>query len=1317
MRASLRVLAVVVVLASALAFAGWRTPTTVNGTPYDVQVTDAGIFTVTAQGAGATNSAFATDGGGFNVFAQIVANASGAWIPSGGCLTSVFVRSVNQTCAYPSGALLGTTHSAVAARTTQSGRAYVGMRLGTSGPATVYTSPSGGTVSDWVPLVGLDISQYALLGSPLSALRVGAADYAVFGGNSNAVIFRDSALLSALDLGGPAPTDLWLYEGAGKPSAAVIVNGNLLYVPDINAPAVGRTSVPVPAAAGTTNTVSFNWNEGSDAGRGFGMLTGSNDMWGAVPDPTGTGANWIVRSGPGWGANELKRVACYGAKFCAAIRNVTGSPNVAWYFNDSPPAVMNMPSPTVPEGSSVTIAAVGADSDGDPVYFTWAVGALNGAALTVTPTGALTSNAEILISTTDAGTFCSPSVTVAVTPTISDGWAAHDTVGQPGTITVQRTRGISPPTIGGPPLISLDTAAAALTPVTASAASVGCPPQGYQWSLSPGAMGVGIGLVTDGGATALLDPPAGFCGTDAGPFAVSVIGLDPVANSTSVSTNVQVVRTTPPLPPSVGPPLVTINPAGVPAVASATPPGSGCPPQSYQWTLSVGAMGAGISLVSDGGLNALLVPPATFCGVTAGPFAVNVASVDAVGTSATVSTNVQLVRTTPPSTPVVMPTMIALGASDSGFALTASPGDGGCAPQSYAWSLSDPLGTGATLMSDGGPVARLLSPSGFCAADGGAAVATVTVQAVDPVGTSAGATVAVTVSSNGAPGAPTVTPPMVSLRPGGPPAKVNAQFASTGCVGQDFAWTFGLGTDAGLGFSVDGGELTVVPPPYFCSPDAGQFSATVRATNAFDASVPVPVPITLKPWGPPFAPIFAPATVLQDAGTSRQYAAGNAEHFCQSTAGFPSVLTDWSLDSGVPGVTLTATANAATVTAPDCVSGTAVLSAQRYLANDPANRSGLGSLTIDIGTYLAPIGADAGISVTTVAAPGAGVRGVVDYSGFNCPGLRNVTAQIDIVPAGGGPVVASGAFDAGPWSLSIAGGCNGGSYTGAAQLLENGQPTGTRVSLTPFSLPQVGTAVGPLNRDTLPVTCESGLDATLELAQVPGTCTAAETVWERRQGSPPLEQDVLRGTTVSVRSPAGTGLDELVGQSLVWDVTVDAGGGNLAQEQRSVRLVTEPFITVTHQPQQLRFVEGETLGVQATLVSSASCAVRSLVIKSSLASLSYLEGSARLDGRTVPARVVEDGVLEVGPVALDAHATAKLTWLGRVPLSPKIAFSTEAVLNGQRVSVAADAPAAPARACGCSTSTAGSLVWLTLFAAGYGFRRRVRSKRFRESPP
>lgn len=1305
MRALLRTFALVLAGVSAITFAGWRPAVSITGTPSDLAVADAGLFAVSAGGAGPTNSVFQCDGGGnCGTYATLPNPTVGAWIPSGGCFSVVQGQTIRQICPPAGTQALGGVGSAVRVRTTggiPSGRTYIGMFNAGAAPIAIWTSPTGGTVNDWLQIsqAGVGVPAQAAMG----AVRVGPDDFGVIAATTNAYAFKNASMLSPIDTAG-TPSDIWLYDQSGKPAAVFIVGGNLLYVPDLTNPDAGRTSAPVPAAAGPTNTIAFDWNDGSDAGRGFGMLTGSSAMWGAMPAPGAAGLNWSPRTGPGWPINELKRVSCFGAQFCAAIRASSVAANVAWYFNDSAPVLVMVPSPTVNEGNNVGISATTFDSDGDPVYVSWALGPLNGAALTATPVGGDPSNSGLTIATTNAGTFCTPSVQVTATPTLSDGWAVHDTPGSPSVITVQRTRGPSAPTVPATFTLNSDGGAQALT---ATPPGAGCPPDSYQWSLSPAAMAAGIGLVTDAGTTALLLPPVGFCNTAAGPYAVNLVGTDTVGVSSQVSTNVQIVRTTPPEIPSVMPSTATVDSdgGGVPFTASANM--SGCPPQSYQWSLPGPALGAGITLVSDGGSTAFVHPPPGFCGISGGPFILSVAAVDAVGASMNAGASFTLQRTTPPDRPNVLPASVTLGLPDASFLLTASPAATGCAPTNYGWSFNDPSDSGFTLAFNSGPIAQLVPPSAFCGVDGGSAMGTVSVTGIDGVGPSTtAATVSVVINPNASPGPPTVSRMNVGLTPGGPTELVNASFSATGCAAQGFTWNLGVGADAGITLNVDGGQLTLVPPAAYCSPVAGQFDVSVAATSATSVSNAIPVAVTLSPWGAPLNPLFDAGTYQQDAGTVRSYGLALPEHLCAAAP----VSVAWEFDAGATGATLSSTSNlSATVSAPDCVNGIAQLSAQRFLSTDTTTRSSRVSVDIDIGTHLDPIGADAGLAVTSMASPGSGAEGTVSYSGFRCENLRNAQARIRLFPVGGGADVAVGVFDGGPWELAIAGGCNGGTFAGLAELLENGVPTGTEQPVPSFTLPSIQAAVGPLIEDRVTVTCEAGLNTVLELEQAPGACRATETIWAMTEGDEALvTQNPLRGTTVNVQSRLGLGLEELVGQDLVWDVSADAGSGNLARAQRGVHLVAEPFVTITHQAEHTRVSEGDVLGVQATLVNGTECTVSSLMLRESLASLSYLEGSARVDGRTVPASA-EGGILTIGPVELGGRATAKVTWLGRVPLSPKVVFSAQAVLHGETVSVDATSQPISPRGCGCDSS-GGAFSMFALLGALLLARRQRKPK-------
>lgn len=240
--------------------------------------------------------------------------------------------------------------------------------------------------------------------------------------------------------------------------------------------------------------------------------------------------------------------------------------------------------------------------------------------------------------------------------------------------------------------------------------------------------------------------------------------------------------------------------------------------------------------------------------------------------------------------------------------------------------------------------------------------------------------------------------------------------------------------------------------------------------------------------------------------------------------------------------------------------------------------------------------------------------------------------------------------------------------------------------------------------------CGEPARVTLTQAFPPGTCQTPEVTWvqQKQEGSPALEQDVLSGATVSLAT-RDTGLDSLVGRSVVMQVTASVGPDNEASQRLTVPITVEPFVKVRRRTELPAASETGLVGVSVDLVNTTSCGVTGVSYVERLEGLTYVEGSAKFDGQPIEA-TWESGALTVTGLTLAGEATGKLTYVARPHLVGDRRMEGEARLGGELISIReASEPQVPVSGCGCSGSGPGPMLWALGALVAAVRRRRTRS--------
>lgn len=522
----------------------------------------------------------------------------------------------------------------------------------------------------------------------------------------------------------------------------------------------------------------------------------------------------------------------------------------------------------------------------------------------------------------------------------------------------------------------------------------------------------------------------------------------------------------------------------------------------------------------------------------------------------------------------------------------------------------------------------------------------------------------------------------------------------SGCVVPALTWS--VSGDAGFVLMPGAGNtVQIAPPVKFCSASPQTFQLT--GAGAPDASVAVPV--TLNPWGAANPPAFAVGT--QAAGTSAMYVPQAAvTHACATTAGFPGTDLVWSgIDAGGnPTITVTPGTAALTVTSSDaCVGGSVTAQARRSVTGTaPAQISATaGQLDVTIVPSWQPITAatpfDAGFFYD---APASLLRG--DFSvGTNCVADRGLTATVLVDRADGGLVTARINLPVpGPWSVPIPGGCNGGNFVALASLIDDG---GTAIGPQPrfaFSSPRLPAHVPPLVETEAPVSCAGGAGGTLNLALDPADCAAQKFSWA---GDAISASDGGPRATFAV--PAND-LQAQAGRTLQFTITASVGAGNTDTQVRSVKLVPERFVEVTHRSDVPVAREEESLGVEVTLTNPTACAVSGVTLREALGGLKVVAGSVHVEGAPAESTATAD-VLEVPNLSIAARGATKVRYLARVPLLSAARPLGVVTFAGTDVTVQTGLPG-PAAGCGCTSAPVGALAFAAIAWALLRSRRQKR---------
>lgn len=589
------------------AWAEWQ-PVSLPGQPVDLQVYDAGHVVFTVQGGaspGAYEQVFLPDGGSGGGTSRLASNVIGAFLDSNGCLGALdaFGQQLwTGGCGTtgPSGMDQPNRLRGTSAFT----RYAVGVD-NTTNPQVFYGTAGGG----WAPIDDTAVPLSTLFtgnAGPLSAVRVGSVDYAVFGSEllpPFLVLIADAGIVRGVDYDVAQPRDVALFAHGAAPGAFVVPSdGGLEWTRDVTSADAGFAPASLPGGIADVVGVSFTREGGDSVAGGFGMATvrfdgGTSGVIRAVPHPSRPGELWTpsTRALPsGLAPVSLGKVACAGPTFCAILLPSTAANNVLLYWNNAPPALEPVPTLQVDDTQALAFTVDAGDPDGDPVYVAW--GPADGGTYPVLVQSSDPDGRQVVF-TPDAGAFCgTTSTSFDFTARVSDGLAAH-TSSFPVTLVVNHVSNAATPALDRSQVDVL--AGGPTEQVQATPGVGGCPPQGFVWREVTSA---GVTFTADGG-TATFAPPLNLCDADGGLGEYEVVALDGPDASTPARVSVRVRPWGPPLPPVFASPVKQV--AGTDAVYRSLDAGHVCetapqfPEVTIDWLFQAGAI-PGVDVLANG---------------------------------------------------------------------------------------------------------------------------------------------------------------------------------------------------------------------------------------------------------------------------------------------------------------------------------------------------------------------------------------------------------------------------------------------------------------------------------------------------------------------------------------------------------------------------------------------------------------------------------------------------------------------------------------------------------------------------------------------
>ncbi|MFY2558621.1 hypothetical protein ACN469_13415 [Corallococcus terminator] len=589
-----------------------------------------------------------------------------------------------------------------------------------------------------------------------------------------------------------------------------------------------------------------------------------------------------------------------------------------------------------------------------------------------------------------------------------------------------------------------------------------------------------------------------------------------------------------------------------------------------------------------------------------------------------------------------------------------------------------------------------------------------TVFASDGLGTNdRQAMVTVRIENTEGPEAPGVLPLQGTTTAGGSPLVFSASPGAGLCESVDYVWSEPPGQPL-LVTDAQGRSATFNPPEFVCSATGARYTYEVWARDRGQKpSAPTAFSVEVRPWGKPAAP-FALNAVRQVTTGNTVVLSPESLHACAATVGLPRVETVWRLQGGAvpPGLTVKdaagnpvdftapVTASALQVSASNCdVTSLTLVARNRMTVDEVVVDGPEASVRVEARPEAEDVSA-ASLDLTMKVTGAQDVEATLGTS-LRCPSVYKLKARMFLESADGVRLASQVVPVPGAWRFQLPAVCSATTYTVRGELFSDaGTPVEAGRARQTLTAEARAVALGEVDGEALVARCGEGAKATLTQRIPPDACTDANVSWSQ-EGGPALTQDELSGLVVTVATRE-TGLQELVGTSVTLRVTADAGGGNAATRVHSVPIVAEPFVDVTHSTESASGQETGLVGVVVELSNTTDCAVTGLRYVERVEGMELVPGSVKVEGATLAEQSVEGG-FQVEGVALAAHTTSTLTYVGRPRLLSSPRFAGEVFLNGVPVSGAVSRE--PPSSCGCSQGSSGAAL-LGLLAVAQWLRRR-----------
>ncbi|QRK05565.1 hypothetical protein JQX13_36220 [Archangium violaceum] len=636
----------------------------------------------------------------------------------------------------------------------------------------------------------------------------------------------------------------------------------------------------------------------------------------------------------------------------------------------------------------------------------------------------------------------------------------------------------------------------------------------------------------------------------------------------------------------------------------------------------------------------------------------------------------------------------------------------------------------------GDPVVFQVTPGAICQRE--AHVGTFLVRAADGLPAhDASKTFQVYVKHTRAPGFPSVVfpdgrevpsgPVAIELAAGGAPLLLRALGGDTTAAGCRIQkrWEPRFSGTGVPSLEQDGGTAVITPPRVFCQAGGGDFGFRLQVEDEGGLSTFRDYKVHVAPWGQPNVVFSADSGVeYLNAGQSLALTPDNPRpHDCVDSPSFPGVVRLWhvtSSDGGVPGGGVTfrdgsggppiqgfpAPASALVVEAPHCVDTTQLMIRTEHHVGAADGLAGPSSVRqVMIQTDKEPF--DAGVLVLEEDPKPSGELVVSVMSNLNCAAERGLRADLQLEPMdGGGPTQVAQVDIPGEWRFPLGLGCQGGDFQLKASMTEE---TGLRslVMTKDVAVPSFDAGLEPLPPEdaVLVARCNEGVRATLTQTFPPEACQTPAVTWTQVDG-PELEQGSLSGHTVSLAT-RDTGLDSLVGRSVVMQVTADAGPEKSTGITHTLPITVEPFVKLRRRTEVPAASETGLVGVSVEMLNTTACGVTDVRYVERMEGMTYVEGSAKFDGQPVMA-TWNEGALTVTGLSLGSEVPGTLTYVARPHLVGERRMEGEARLRDVPISiVTTPGPQVPDSGCGCTSSGPGPVLF-ALGALVAAVRRRRR---------